>query len=414
MKDDLLFLDLFAGAGGLSEGFVRAGFFPIAHVESDKAACFTLKTRMTYHWLKEKGKEEVYWKYLEEKIDRDTLYSCAPERHTKSVLNEEISESSLEQIFQSVDSLLDGRRLNLIIGGPPCQAYSIVGRSRDQNRMQGDKRNYYYRFYSQFLDRYNPECFVFENVVGLLSAKDESGSLYLDDMIAAFREVGYETEYRTLSAEEYGVPQARKRVILIGKKGKDVGFYPEFKKEQNQLSVNDILSDLPKLSAGEGKLGLSSLEGHAEKKKSSRVTLHKSRPNTDRDLKIYKIAAEMWEQDNLRLNYKDLPSDLKTHNNQTSFLDRFKVVAGDSYHSHTVVAHIAKDGHYYIHPDTAQNRSLTPREAARLQTFPDDYHFESVSGKLSQTPAFQQIGNAVPVVLAEKIAGGVKELISDE
>ena len=107
------------------------------------------------------------------------------------------------------------------------------------------------------------------------------------------------------------------------------------------------------------------------------------------------------------MEYNDLPENLKTHKNRTAFADRFKVVAGNLSASHTVLAHLAKDGHYYIHPDIAQNRSLTPREAARLQTFPDNYYFESITGKPSRTYAYKQIGNAVPVCLAHRIAAAL-------
>ena len=113
------------------------------------------------------------------------------------------------------------------------------------------------------------------------------------------------------------------------------------------------------------------------------------------------------------MNYQAVPEELRTHKNSTAFTDRFKVVAGDMPYSQTVVAHISKDGHYYIHPDKNQNRSLTPREAARLQTFPDDYFFESITGRPSRTFAFKQIGNAVPVVLAEKVAEAMKPLFDE-
>ncbi|QTA93413.1 DNA cytosine methyltransferase [Desulfonema magnum] len=169
----LKFLDLFAGAGGLSEGFVRAGFCPVAHVEADQAACFTLRTRMAYHWLKSEGRAEQYNDYLYRKISRSELYSLVPDRPINSVINAEISKDSLPEIFIKTDELLDGDKLDLIIGGPPCQAYSIVGRSRDKNRMRGDSRNYLYVYYAEFLKHYRPSFFVFENVTGLLSAKDE-------------------------------------------------------------------------------------------------------------------------------------------------------------------------------------------------------------------------------------------------
>ena len=137
------------------------------------------------------------------------------------------------------------------------------------------------------------------------------------------------------------------------------------------------------------------------------ITLHKSRPHNERDLEIYRMAVEKWNNGHLRLNYNDLPNKLQTHRNRTAFTDRFKVVAGDLLASHTVVAHISRDGHYYIHPDIKQNRSITPREAARLQTFPDNYYFESADDKECLSSAFKQIGNAVPVYLAKQIAESI-------
>ncbi len=139
------------------------------------------------------------------------------------------------------------------------------------------------------------------------------------------------------------------------------------------------------------------------------VTFHQARFINERDLEIYRIAVTRWKNKKDPLKYNELPEELQTHNNKHTFLNRFKVVEGDSPFSHTVVAHIAMDGHYYIHPDIAQNRSLTPREAARLQTFPDDYYFESINGRPYRTPAYRQIGNAVPVLFAQKIANKLKE-----
>jgi DNA (cytosine-5)-methyltransferase 1 len=418
MAKKLTFLDLFAGAGGLSEGFIKAGFEPIAHVESDPAACYTLRTRMSYHWLASYGKTEFYADYLKGEINRNEFYASIPEKVLKSVINEEIGTSTLSKIFRLIDELLDGRQLDLIIGGPPCQAYSLVGRSRDKNKMIGDKRNYLYIYYAEFLKRYQPKYFVFENVTGLLSAKNKEGQPYLSAMIDLFRENGYETEFDILSAEEYGVLQSRKRVILVGKRGKHTGFYPVPDKWNPKVNVQEIFCDLPALKAGEGfsvPFQVNPYKGKWQltadiRNENIPVTLHQARPNNEQDLEIYRIAVELWNSRKARLDYNALPTRLKTHKNRLSFKDRFKVVASDLAFSHTVVAHIAKDGHYYIHPDIKQNRSITPREAARLQTFPDDYYFESNSGTPARTSAFRQIGNAVPVLLAKTIADKMKEV----
>lgn len=134
------------------------------------------------------------------------------------------------------------------------------------------------------------------------------------------------------------------------------------------------------------------------------VTFHQARPHTEQDLEIYRIVVDTWNRTGTRVSYVDLPANLRTHQNTDSFLDRFKVVAGNLPYAQTIVAHIARDGHYFIHPNIEQNRSITPREAARIQTFPDNYYFESKKGIPSRTLAYKQIGNAVPVCLAYHVA----------
>lgn len=413
------YLDIFAGAGGLSEGFMRAGYEPVAHIEMDKAACYTLKTRLAYKWLNEHQDISTYMRYLKREITRQELYDIVPEGILSSVLNYEISESNLEEIFQQVDNILNGEPLDLIVGGPPCQAYSLVGRARDEKGMVGDKRNYLYILYAEFLRKYHPRYFVFENVTGLLSAKDTDGKLYFDKMRQLFRECGYSIEYRKLNAKDYGVLQNRSRIILLGKYGQHEKFYPNIPTTENTCLVEEIFKDLPKIKAGKGKYGLMSTihyegtylyDSKIKEYDMESVSLHCARPHTVQDLKIYKKVVRLWDKEKKRLSYVDLPKKLRSQNNLDSFLDRFKVVAADLSCSQTVVAHIAKDGHYFIHPDIKQNRSLTPREAARLQTFPDNYYFESVSGRPSRTSAYKQIGNAVPVLLAEKIAMALLEV----
>ena len=140
--NSITFLDLFAGAGGLSEGFIRAGFLPIAHVEINKAACYTLRTRLAYHWLNKQDRLKEYNSYLHNEITREELYDLIPKQIISSVINEEICEETLDSIFAEVDVMLGDKPLDLIVGGPPCQAYSIVGRARDKNGMRNDKRNY--------------------------------------------------------------------------------------------------------------------------------------------------------------------------------------------------------------------------------------------------------------------------------
>lgn len=419
------FLDLFAGAGGLSEGFIKAGFIPVAHVESNKAACFTLRTRAVRHWLYQQGEYGRYLDYLRGNTSRKDLYGYVEgedDSVLKSVIHEEISDESLERIFQRIDQLLQGEQIDLIVGGPPCQAYSVAGRARDKNRMLGDKRNYLYVYYARFLERYQPKYFLFENVKGLLSAKDEDGQLYLESMKKLFYASGYSAKEHLLDARDYDVPQNRKRIILIGKKAESFDFFTniQFEKSIPEFTIHDILGDLPFLKAGQGDvknvyserqpsqhlsyLNIWSEDEAGISRSEFPITWHQARPHTEQDLEIYRRAVDQWIREQSRLAYDSLPEHLKTHKNRHAFVDRFKVVAGNLPFSHTVVAHIARDGHYYIHPDPNQNRSLTPREAARLQTFPDDYFFEGENKKPSRAAAFRQIGNAVPVLLAYKLA----------
>lgn len=406
---ELKFIDLFAGAGGLSEGFIRAGFTPIAHVEMNKDACDTLRTRTAYQFLKDNDRLHEYHSYLQEKITRDELWNKIPKKLINSVINTEISKETLPQIFNKIDNELKVEEVDLVIGGPPCQAYSVAGRAR--KNMDEDPRNHLYKHYVEFLVRYKPKMFVFENVPGILSASNGS---YLELIFKAVREAGYNLDKKVLNAKSFGVLQDRKRVIIIGWK-KDLDFnYPEFEEKINNYAVlKDLFSDLPKLKSGQGKMGITKyskksteyLDQSGIRNDVNFTTQHIARFNNENDLEIYRIAVKKWVEEGKRLNYGELPKRLIKHTNTKSFTNRFQVVnhAGVS---HTVVAHICADGHYYIHPDLEQNRSITVREAARIQSFPDDYHFEP-----SRTAAFKQIGNAVPVLMAEGIANKIKEMI---
>jgi DNA (cytosine-5)-methyltransferase 1 len=396
-------IDLFAGAGGLSEGFIQAGFNAVGHVEMDKHAVETLRTRMIYYELKKLGKLDIYEDYiqgrttLQEIIEKYDLRKVAD-----SVICEKIDEN-YRDIIKRLKKIADGKKIDIIVGGPPCQAYSNIGRARDSHGMRNDDRNFLYKYYVEFLKAFQPKIFVFENVPGLVSA---GKGKYLKDMRALMAEAGYETDYAILNAADYGVPQNRRRVILIGwRKRSGIKIYPKPKPIERNYVVKDIFADLPPLSAGEGsevsekkstsplleKLGISSKDFNL-------LLDHRTRPHNARDLEIYTHAVVLKNRGE-NLKYNNLPENLKTHKNQKSFLDRFKVVDLEALGSHTVVAHIGKDGHYYIHPDLKQNRSLSIREAARLQTFPDDYKFEG-----PRNSRYKQIGNAVPVLLAKKIA----------
>ena len=412
------FIDLFAGAGGLSEGFIRAGFTPIAHIEMNKYACDTLRSRMAYHYLKQHNRLEEYIKYLKEKQEGESgqkLWEKVPDEVIDSVINEEISDETLADIFIKVDKLKGNKQVDFIIGGPPCQAYSIVGRARDPKNMKKDPRNFLYKYYLQFLKRYEPKMFVFENVPGILSAQN---GIHLENILKGIDKAGYKIELKKLKASDYGVLQNRERVIIVGWRKELNLKYPELEKEENPYKIlPDLFSDLPERQQGEGSLTdivqyVAPATGYLQQSKVRNsldfTTQHIARPHNLIDLEIYKRAIKLWLEKKARLNYADLPPELQKHNNKQAFLNRFQVVNHEGC-CHTVVAHIAMDGHYYIYPSLKQIRSITVREAARIQSFPDDYYFEG-----SRTAAFKQIGNAVPVILAEKIANKIKEQFTYE
>lgn len=406
----LNYIDLFAGAGGLSEGFIREKFEPVAHVEMSAEAADTLKTRIAFHHFSQKKNLTKYYSYLRKDISRNELWDSIPQHLLESVINEVISNNTIESIFEKIDSQLDEKKVDVIIGGPPCQAYSLVGRSRDPNRMKGDKRNFLFRYYAKFLIRYKPKYFVFENVLGLLTA---GNAKYLNEMLDLFEDIGYSADMKVLNTEEYGVLQKRRRVIIIGRKGKTKFHFPELQKmENNWQTKRDLFFDLPYLKPGQ-ELEIAdytkSINEYLKKTDTRNginyTTQHITRNHNDRDLEIYTLAIDKWLNDRQRLKYNDIPKRLQTHKNTEAFLDRYKVIDPTG-HSHTVVAHIAKDGHYYIYPDLKQVRSISVREAARIQSFPDNYFFEG-----GRTAAFKQIGNAVPPLMAEKIAASLKYLL---
>lgn len=397
------YIDVFAGSGGLSEGFIRAGFKSVAHVEMDEDACDTLRTRIAYHYLYNNNKQNIYEAYLKNDITRKELWESIPVELMQSVINEEISNKTIDGIFNKIDILRNGNNIDVLIGGPPCQAYSLVGRSRDDKGMKWDKRNFLFRYYAAFLKKYRPEYFVFENVLGLLSAGNKK---YFNEMIELFEEFGYKTDYKILNSEDYGVLQKRRRVIIMGKKGADEFKFPDIPIMENNWEIKkDLFYDLPYLKPGD-EINVAEYTAPVNeylvttglRNGVNFVTQNITRKHNPRDLEIYSLAIKKWVNERVRLKYNDVPLELRTHENIVAFLDRYKVVdpAG---HSHTVVAHISKDGHYYIYPDLNQVRSLSVREAARIQSFPDDFYFEG-----GRTAAFKQIGNAVPPLMGEKLA----------
>lgn len=417
----MVVLDLFSGAGGLSEGFFRTGCTFVGHVEADKYACETLRTRTAYWNLKNADKIDIYHNYLLKKITRDELWEKAECIGPRDVINTEISDDTFDYITEKIRRNMDDKNtknVDLIIGGPPCQAYSVVGRARMKEAVTCDPRNFLYKYYVRFLETFKPKMFIFENVPGLTSA---GNGKHFSDIKQAIDDAGYHIELQELIASDYGVLQARKRIIIVGwkkNKSRKNYQYPEFEKIKHDYFVKDLLEDLPvtkpdRMIEGKGKYRTESnqylIESNIREAGFDILTQHETRMQNERDIEIYKEAIRAWNTKKERLCYKELSSrrpELCTHKNKTSFTNRFNVIKADMQASHTVLAHMAMDGHYYIHPDIKQHRSLSVREAARLQSFPDDFYFEG-----PRTAQFRQIGNAVPPKMAEQIAKKIKEII---
>lgn len=391
------FIDLFAGCGGLEDGFLQSEKYKaVASVEWLKPQVNTLIHRLEKKWNYQNAKNMV----LHFDIQRE---------------NELFLGWNNDKIFGSsvgLDTLVnqnDG--VDVIIGGPPCQAYSLVGRAQSSHMltpMEEDPRNELYKMYTRFLTKYQPRMFVFENVAGLLTAR---GGDAFKNLTAHLKRVGYEIDFKEQNAADFRVLQKRKRIIIIGwRKGTDY-FYPEFEKIKSNAIVYDLLDDLAPVERGQEndayRLTYDQCSAYLKENnirtEEDVVTHHIARPNNDRDVTIYGMAIDAYNRGE-KISYDRLPDELKTHRNQTSFKDRFKVVEGNDEACHTVLAHLAKDGHYFIHPDRAQCRSITVREAARLQTFPDNFYFEGSRGE-----KFKQIGNAVPPMMAKAIAEEIKK-----
>ncbi len=435
----MVVIDLFSGAGGLTEGFLSEGYKFIAHIEKEYWACETLKTRIMYYYLREKNDLEMYNKYLlsanhyhDIEKNREIVFGKYPELKeilNKTVLNKKFGNTKKDQKATDIKEIIklinlsmeffNEKKIDLIIGGPPCQAYSIIGRSRMKEKVREDERNYLFYYYRDMVKKYKPKMFIFENVPGIFSAQD--GKIF-DEISIEFSKIGYELkvgnkEERKENLQEavnYSVYQTRKRVILFGVR-KDLDYeYPDFtkyaEKFNEEINTKNAILDLNKLKEGEGhdrklvkyKTKPQSKYEEYLRKDSIGIVNHKARKLNDRDKEIYQLAIEKANK-NQKLYYDELPPNLKTHKNEKQFSDRFKV-HGMYEIPHTIVAHISKDGHYNIHPDIRQCRALTVREAARIQSFPDNYLFEG-----PRTAQYTQVGNAVPPLLSKAIARALKK-----
>lgn len=399
------FIDLFSGAGGLTEGFIKAGHNPICHIEMDKHAAKTLETRLAFHYLKSQNKLRDYNNYILGKITKKELLDQIPKRITNSIIQTEIQVENLNKLATQICDIKGSKKIELIIGGPPCQAYSLAVRHKNAQKRKLDNRNYLFKYYAFFLEKFKPKYFVFENVTGLISAGE-----YLREMLELFESKNYSVKFKILNSSDYGVLQSRKRVFLIGKRGKEDFTFPIIPKINNIWNIGShLFGDLPNVKHGELvntqkylKKTNKYLDQFGYRTNSKFVTQHFSRKHNDTDLEIFKLVISAWVHQKKRIKYSEIPHRLQTHKNLSTFQDRYKVIDPFGI-SHTLVAHISKDGNYYIHPNLLNIRSITLREAARIQSFSDDYYFEG-----PMTSIFKQIGNAVPPLMAYAIAKTIK------
>lgn len=510
---DIQVIDLFAGPGGLGEGFSSAtdeAFKILVSAEKDQFAYQTLRLRAYYRLLLRKAQDK-----LSLYLDFCNGYRDSPWDETTEDLWREASEEAklIELGTESGNAELDRaiqQRLNqelpwVLIGGPPCQAYSLVGRSRNKGKIdyqpEKDDRHFLYREYLRIIQKYRPAIFVMENVKGILSSKVNGELIFhsilkdLSDPDSAIDERNSVGGYRILSlvkdvefkrgdsptsinphdfiiqAEEYGVPQARHRVILLGvREDIPINRRQLLNKIEKQVNVGDVIADLPPIrsilsrekdspenwaanvsghatyltsNSGDPKLRYElhmavhrvskhiltggtrmHSENYPKMVKSELLSEwytrnrpqvwlnHESRAHMTSDLRRYLYAAAFAKAHNRSPKGVDdfkIPGLEPKHKNWDTghFADRFRVQVRDK-PSNTVTSHMAKDGHYFIHYDPAQCRSLTVREAARIQTFPDNYFFQG-----NRTQQYHQVGNAVPPYLAKQIAEIVYNLLYD-
>lgn len=407
-KTSINTIDLFAGCGGLLDGFMQAGNYnSLACVEWDKYPCETLANRLKTKW----GHNNAYNEVIRFDIQRtDELFNGFNDKEYGYHIG--------------LDNLIGKQEVDVIIGGPPCQAYSIAGRIRDINGMKNDYRNYLFESYLKVVSHYKPKFFIFENVVGMLSASPD-GTPIVDKIREAFHNTGYtvieDFKSALFNVSNFGIPQHRQRVIILGvnkdyfsTSGIDKSPYiiKEFydilsTKKYSIKTVRDAIGDLPSLKPTDDIFKSGGKKYSHTPINSENILNHIPRFHSKRDIEVFKLLTNDIESGCNKYTSTQALKDLYTEiTGKKSNIHKFHVLRWDE-PSNTIPAHLYKDGLRHIHPDPKQARSITVREAARLQTFSDDFEF--LGPMMAQ---YKMIGNAVPSAFATIIANVLKEIIN--
>ncbi len=398
-------LDLFAGCGGLTDGFMQTNNFDdIAAVEWKLTPVKTLRNRLIYKWGKSDAEESILYFDIQREDELFNGWENDSEYGSGKGLDYFVNKSN---------------GIDIIIGGPPCQAYSVAGRVRDENGMENDYRNYLFEHYLSIVDRYQPDLFIFENVPGILSAAPH-GKKVSEIIPKEFAKKGYiiidDLKKAIVNASDYNVPQNRKRVILVGIReksfeGYDIqdllnDFYKNIlpsHKGKKKLTVKDAIGNLPPLTA------FWDDEHHSKKISHStpdcEVSWHEPRYSNTRDMETFKTLAEDVESGRYYFDSQKIAELYEEKIGSKSPIHRYHVLE-PNLPSTTIIAHLYKDGNRFIHYDSKQARTITPREAALLQSFDSDFEFIGSRGNV-----YEMIGNAVPPQLAKALAISVVELL---